>query len=182
MKRTRIVLSLSLVTLAGLSACENTADKQREADQAQALADQKKAAAQQEALQKTAEAQNAAQQEITKAQRQANDKQNAVLATLSEEQLDRMSKLNGAIQDLNGKLDDLNVASRAETNPSKKEEDSSLALELSVRLDTLRADGRAITEATTVSWPTVEAKVDKDLDVYRSSARTASAHIKSAPR
>jgi hypothetical protein len=182
MRHTRIVFALSLAALNGITACQNTADKQREADKAQAIADQKKAAAQQEALQKAVEAENAAQQEITKAQRQADDKQNAALATLSTEQVDRMAKVNEAIEDLNGKLDDLNAASRAETSPSKREEDKRLTLDLATRLDTLRADGRSIGEATTVSWPTVEAKVDKDLDGYRYSARTAWARIKSSPR
>ena len=46
----RIAQSTSLVALALLCGCENTADKQRQADQAQVEADQTRAAAESEAL------------------------------------------------------------------------------------------------------------------------------------
>jgi hypothetical protein len=182
MARARLALSLSILALAGLPACENTADKQRQADQAQAAADQKKAAAEEEAQHKAAEAYNAAQQVATNAQRKADDKETAVLTKLSKEQVDSMSKVSSAIQDLNGKLDELNAASKAETEANKQAEDTRLTTDLSARIAILQADEKAIVESTAMSWPTVEAKVDKDLDGYRSSARTASVRIKSAPR
>jgi hypothetical protein len=178
----RSILSFSLVAVAGLVGCDNTADKQRQADQAQAAADQKRAAAEEEARQKVAEAQNAAQQAVTKAQQQADEKQNAALASLTKEQMDRLAKVNGAIDDLNGKINDLATSSNAETVPSRKAEDHQMAIELSAHLEALRADAAAITAATPMTWPSVEQHIDKDLDDYRSSARTAAIVIKTSPR
>ena len=182
MIRIRYAFALSLAALAGVGGCDNTADKQRQADQAQIAADQKKAAADEEARQKAAEALNAAQQAATKAQHEADEKQNAALASLNKEQLDRLSKINSAIEDLNGKLMDLGTSSNAETTPGRKAEDGQLASELAARLEGLRADGTAITAATPMTWPTVEQRIDKDLDAYRSSAQTASIRIKTSPR
>jgi len=182
MTSTRIAVSLSVAACLGLAGCENTAEKQRQAEQEQVAADQKRAAAEEQVRQKAAEAINAAQQEATKAQREADDKANAALAMLSKDQLDRMSKIHSAVEDLNGKINDLRAASNAEPAPSDKVEDSKVLGELAARRAILDADGRAVAEATTMTWPALKDKVDKDLDDYRSSARTATFHIRSAPR
>jgi hypothetical protein len=182
MNCTRLASILSLMTLTGLAGCDSTADKQREADQAQAAADQKRAAAEEQAQQKAAEAQNAAQQTATEAQRKADDKLNAAIATLGKEQLESLTAVNGAIQDLAGKIDDLNTAANAEVKPDKRAADDHVIDDLQGRRNGLIADARAITEATTMTWPALKDKVDKDMGDYRSLVRVASVSITHAPR
>jgi hypothetical protein len=172
---------ISLVALTGLAGCESTADKQREADQAQAAADQKRAVAEEQANQKSSEAQNAAQKTTTEAQRIADDKQSAAVATLQTERLETLTAVNGAIEDLAGKIDDLNAAANAEPKADKKAADVQVVSDLQARRNGLIADARAITEATTMSWPPLKDKVDKDMGDYKSSARVASFRITQAP-
>jgi septal ring factor EnvC (AmiA/AmiB activator) len=182
MIRKGLTLSSSLVAIALVAGCQTTADKQREADQAQAQADQKRTAAEEQANQKAAEAQNAAQQEITNAQRKADEKQNAVLAALTHEQADRLSKVNDALDDLRGKIAELQTAANAETVAKNQTADGRVLSDLIARREVLTADATAIPGATPTAWPGLEDKIDKDLDAFRSLARTASVHIKSAPR
>jgi hypothetical protein len=181
-KRIALCTSTSLVALALLAGCENTADKQRKADQAQAEADQQKAMAQQQAQQKAAEAQNSAQQQATKGQETANDLQNQTDAELRREQADYSSKVRGELSDLNGKITDLHGASVAEPTATKKADDDRVLGELSVRRDALSVDVQSIATATATTWPALKDKIDKDLDDSKSSARTALSHIKSSPR
>jgi F0F1-type ATP synthase membrane subunit b/b' len=180
----RSLHTVSVVLVAGSLAvgCEDAAEKQRQADQAQAEANQKKAAAEVEAMQKAARANNEAEQQIANAQRKADQKQNEATASLTKEQIDRLSKVNDALDDLRAKIGELQFAANAETAGSKQADDGHVLNDLVARRDTLSDDASAVPSSTPTSWPALQDKIDKDLDSYRSLARTASAHIKSAPR
>ena len=162
--------------------CSNPAHNQRETTQAHAEADHSKAAAEHQAQQKATEAQNAAQQQATKEQQKADDKQNEAFSALTTQRDDYLSKVRVALDDLNGKISDLQTASAAETANGQKAEDSRVLNDLYARRDALRADAKSIPGATAMTWPGMKNQVDKDLDDSKSSARTASARIRSSPR
>jgi hypothetical protein len=179
----RIALMASLVALCpALYACDTTADKQRKADQAQLEANQERAAAEEHARQQSAEAQNAAQQQASQEQRKADRAQNAAYAELGQEEGAYSSKLNDVIDDLNGKVNELEAAAAAEQKASKREEDSQVLRDAVDHRETLTADARAVPYATTMSWPDLKAKIEKDLEDARPVARSAAAHIRSSPR
>lgn len=83
---------------------------------------------------------------------------------------------------MGGKIDELNAASKAEPTADKRAADERVVNDLHLRRDALTADARATTEATTLTWPTLMEKVDKDMGDYRSLARVATFRISSSPR
>ena len=63
-----------------------------------------------------------------------------------------------------------------------KTEDGQVIAQVTTHRDVLLSDVRAVPFATAMSWPALKGKIDRDLDDSRTSSRTASAHIKHAPR
>jgi hypothetical protein len=180
-RRVTAVLTSSLALILAVG-CESTADRQRKADEARAEADQKAAMAQQQAQQQSAAAQNAAQQQATVDQQRADQVQNAATGELMKEGAAYTAKLTLALQEMNGKLNDLHSAGSAETDPQKRVEDDQVFEQLVARREALAADARALPQASTMSWPDLKAKIDRDLDDARPALRSASAHIKRSPR
>jgi chromosome segregation ATPase len=184
MNRKQVLYSTSfacLTALAGIAGggCENAADKQRKADEAQIAADQKKAAAEQEAQQKASQAFQSSRQEATKEQQKVDDLKGQAESALMTEKNDYRERLQGQLDTLDKEIADLRLsinAAPAGPTPSNRALD-----DVTKHRDSLRADLTNMMVVTSYDWPGMRAKIDKDLDESKVSARTAEAQIKKPP-
>lgn len=153
--------ALSLVAGAALAmtACQSPADKDRDARKAQIEADKSKAEAQQNADQK----------------RTTADQQ------LMGEKDDYREKVQKDMVDVDKHVDDIEANAATATGADKADYDRTLA-DVVHKRDALQADVRGINASTADTWSTVKAKIDRDLDDYKSAVKTASSKIKAGPR
>jgi hypothetical protein len=184
MNRKHIVWSTSfafLTVLTGVAGgCENAADKQRKADQAQIEADQKKAAADEEAMRKATQAYNAAQQESMKEQQKVDEQKNEAESAFSAEKSDYAKQVSSQVDLLQKQVSDLHASLNAAPS-TEKANDQLLLNDVTARRDTLRGDVASMQTISPKDWPGLKAKIDRDLEESKTSARTASAQIKKAP-
>jgi hypothetical protein len=154
------IAALGVIVTAAFAtaACDNAADKERQADKAQVQADQKKVEAQQSADQ----------------QRAAADQQ------LAKEQSDYRDKIQTKIGDEDKRLDDLQASAANETGAAKTDSDRLLG-DVTAKKGALQADLRQVGNVTADQWETLKTKIDKDLDAFSTSVRTASSQIKATP-
>ena len=152
--RTKILAAcVSAMTLVSATACENTADKQRKADQAEIHAENDRANADFAANQRPGSSATQAQQQAAQQQRKADEAQNSAFAELGKEEGTYARKLADKLANLDTDITELHGVIAAEPDALKKAEDQTARDDAVIGRDTLVADQMAIPYATTMSWP-----------------------------
>jgi hypothetical protein len=157
-----------LTGLASVAGCDNAADQQRKADQAQVEADQKKAAA-------NAEVQKNANEE----QQKVDDMKAKAASTFATERNDYVQRISGQLDALDKQMNDLHAKTNAA--PAGQTPLDHVLDDVTKHRDMLRADMTNAQSTNAVDWPGVKAKIDKDIDEAKNSVQTADAQIKKAP-
>jgi hypothetical protein len=152
------VLSVAFAAALGGFACNTPAEKQEEASKAQVQADKDKAAAQQT----------------------ADDKRASADQELSREKTEYRDKIQRAVGDENKKLDDLQASAATVTGADKTKNDQ-LINDIQTKRAVLQNDLRQLDDVTAQQWDGFQKKADDDIAAFKTSIRTASINIKTAP-
>jgi predicted RNase H-like nuclease (RuvC/YqgF family) len=160
-----------LAALALVTGCENNVEREhREAEKARIEADQKRAEVQREADEKSREA-----------ERKAMEEKNEATEAWSKEKAEYREKVQKELTDLDKKIDDMRYSATRATGATKTEYERQLN-DVQVRRDALNADLRRMDTVAHAEWNGLKESLDKSLDEFKKTVRTASSKIKTVPR
>jgi hypothetical protein len=170
MMRNSMAVLAALATMAGASfavtACENASDRERKAEQQQIQADQNKL-----------ESQRNADQKAREEQQKAADMRAEADKKFAQEKSDYFDKVHQDLADLDKKVNDMKDVTNRATGATKDAFNKTLK-DVQAKRDLISSDLDEIGRSTAINWDGIKAKVDKDLDEFKSTVRTASTRIK----
>jgi hypothetical protein len=166
---------VALATLAmgaaafGSAACDTSAHREREAEKARAEAAKERS----ELLQKAVNEQHKADETERKALAENENK-------FVKERADYRAKIEKEIADADTHVEDLRIAATNASVTAKNDIDTALR-DVSARRTELETALHHVDDSTSRTWVDVKTRLDRELDAFKSSIRTASTRIKSAP-
>lgn len=154
MFRSTILVGTILCTLA--AGCDNAADQQKKADNAQAVANDKITSATVEVNQKVANAQAEADKKIAEAQ-----------TSFMKMREDYRHDTTNTLADLDQKIAKLDAKALAATGSAKSDLDSRLP-QIHAQRASFGADYRTLDSATALTWDDTKARLDKEMSDLKS--------------
>lgn len=151
MNRALIIASTAFaLTLSVVTGCDKAADDQQKANNAQAEADNKIAAAKKEAADKSNNAQAEADKKIAAAE-----------GDFGKRREDYRHKVQNDLIDLDKKIDLLDAKSKTATGKTKTDLDANLAA-IHSRRTAFGAEMKGVDTSTALQWDDMKARVDKE--------------------
>ena len=132
-------------------ACDNPADKQREADKAR-----------QESVDKSEQAQREADQKKIEEQSKADQKQREAMLTLDEKRNDYKKRINDTLSDIDRHVADLRTKD-VKASPKDKAKNDQTIDGLNGKRSILSEDLKELDKVTPANWEDFSKKVDRDL-------------------
>lgn len=157
--RTTTTLAAAALTFAWGIACQTPADKDREAEKtrAEAQSDQRKSEA-----------------HVQQLENKADQEHREAMTSLEKKRAEYRANIESQAAETDERVDKLKTA-MADDSPEAAMRD------VTARRGELAAALQHLDQATPANWNDVKARVDEDLDAYRSAERTASSRIEGRP-
>jgi DNA repair exonuclease SbcCD ATPase subunit len=163
--------NLAIVGVAlALLGCDRAREEHKEAQRAEL-----------EAQKEINEAVVRAEKKIDEANRELAEEKAEAVDAMNKQKADYRDRIEAELKRLDDKLTDWTVGVERAADDKKAESEAAFR-DVIARRDTLRSDLDRLNAAGTSEWLMLKAQLDKSLDEFKKSYRTASSRIKTVPK